>query len=258
MEQISNQPIAENEFARWLSELEKNHLDVMTQAQAKEKENLLKFAEEYIVTDADINKMVEQNRALNKARLNVASEKVAFLNQRDAAKDSGDMEEYERCCKQIEELDALLAKSKNTTSEDKTSRINQRNKYANVATKYEVAKVADSNDLHDPFSRRQTKPSPTFMKPKSSEEENNENKGTNGNNHEPAKLIITEPVIPIEPDHPENQLKFAHDFDLELTVPKTTIIEASKTSSALINPFIIDRPKAALSVNDYKMRRGLI
>jgi len=229
----------------------------MTQAQAKEKENLLKFAEEYIVTDADINKMVEQNRALNKARLNVASEKVAFMNQRDAAKDSGDLEEYERCCKQIEELDAMLAKSKNTTSEDKTSRINQRNKYANVATKYEVAKVADSNDLHDPFSRRQTKPSPTFMKPKNSDE--NDEKVANGINHEPAKLIITEPVIPIEADHPENQLKFAHDFDLELsTVPKTTIIEGSKTNSALINPFIIDRPKAALSVNDYKMRRGLL
>ncbi len=93
--------------------------------------------------------MVEQNRQLNKARLNPASEKIILGTQRDVAKDEGDMEEYERCVKKLEEIETLLSKNTIMEKEDKTllwvSKINQRNKLVNTNTVRVNSKHTHSN-----------------------------------------------------------------------------------------------------------------
>ncbi len=83
-----------------------------------------------------------------------------------------------------------------------------------------------SDEVHDPFSRRQTKPSPTFVKPKNAVEEQqaapNGATHNNENNNNVAATTKNTTSVPTEPQaHPELLLKSAHDFDLDLTVPKT-------------------------------------
>jgi len=259
MENVSNKAPTENEFSRWKNEMEKNRLDLITLGQAKEKENLLIHAQDYIITDEDINKMVEQNRTLNKARLNMAAEKVIYKTQREAAKDEGDMEEYEKLGKKIEEIDAILLKAKEK-GEDKTAAVNRRNKLANTTTKYETVKVV-ADELHDPFSRRATRSAPTFVKPKEDDAEVNGNNNAH-TSHAPKQPEKVVPPPPTPADHPERLLKSAHDFDLDINttqISSTAPVYKSSATTTLISPLpSSDKPKTALSVNDYKIRRGLV
>jgi hypothetical protein len=84
--------------------------------------------------------------------------------------------------------------------------------------------VKAADELHDPFSRRQTNSTPTFVKPKAvvedqaTEQPPSAQANTNKDiaDMEVDKQLSQPAVAPLAPDHPEILLKSAHDFDIEL------------------------------------------
>jgi hypothetical protein len=123
--------------------MERHHLDIMAISEAQSKSKDLLKAINYTYTEEDVKKMIERRKKFLSKPVNFAAERAALMTKRDAAKDLNQMDEYNRLCKQLEQLDerekehrAKLKENEredNLSSADKLKLINKKNKQSNIS-----------------------------------------------------------------------------------------------------------------------------
>jgi RNA polymerase-associated protein RTF1 len=163
METISNKSFSETEFKKWVSEMSKAHLHILTVKETREKQKQLSIAHDYKYTSEDIESMLKEKRKEGKLPVKLAAEKARLTALRDAARDT-DPDEYDRLSEELIRLEQLWRqKCERTTGEGTPAaliaNINLKNKQKNFdkSIAETVKEVKANNDL-DPFSRRKTLP----------------------------------------------------------------------------------------------------
>jgi len=172
MEHISNQPPTEGEWQRWLNEMQKENLPIMTSKVAKEKLDRLERYRTYVKTDHEVSLMVELKRRLNAGPVNLAAERAKLRGALEVAKDHKDQEEINKIKSQLEEIEKKIQRGENRQkNQDKAAVINQRHRELEVSLQRmasNAAITASSSTIDpdlDPFSRRQTKPNRLIIGP---------------------------------------------------------------------------------------------
>lgn len=134
MEHISNQPPTEGEWQRWLNEMQKENLPIMTSKVAKEKLDRLERYRTYVKTDHEVSLMVELKRRLNAAPVNLAAERAKLRGALEVAKDHKDQEEINKIKSQLEEIEKKIQRGENRQKiQDKAAVINQRHRELEVS-----------------------------------------------------------------------------------------------------------------------------
>lgn len=260
MDVVSNSPVDADEFSRWIKQMEKFKLPVMTKQQAQDKALELHKLKNYVYTEEEINRMIEKRKKARNLPMNLSAERARLLSLKVTAQESGNTEEIESLSKELELVEQKIKKRERKTP-DKAALINQKNR------ELELDKSALIDHSHswitdpdlDPFSRRQTKSFNSFRK----DDKENLKEGQppqkdsttqpQNENKQPKK---TKAILPkAEFQDPETALKNAHDFDLDkLQISAPTV----KAPTMAIEENAQKPAKKTLSVEDYKRRRGLV
>lgn len=257
IEHVSNKPPTSTEFNRWFSESEKHDVSIPTRKQVKDKLAVKEALNNYIYTEDDIKKIVAKNKLNNKMPVNVAAERLSLITFREAAQDINNTEEVERLTAKIQELDKIALAQKKALENEKIIAINEKNKLTNQTQKYDSSANAAVSE-NDPFSRRHTKPSfPIFIKNQQTEENNNNSSNVSKEGETSSKPEVKKEENKKKEVDPSLLLKSAHDFELDLSSVSGENSTASK-SSAPVNANVAQNKRPTLSVNDYKVRRGLV
>jgi len=122
MEFASNQDFTREEFQLWEREMSKISDPLPTSKEVSTKLESLKEIEDYTLTDADIQKVIESKNKMRNKPVNIAKEKTALVSERDAAKELGNEEDVKRINEKISELDEIareLEDQTKTTEDDK-------------------------------------------------------------------------------------------------------------------------------------------
>mmetsp|Transcript_20759 Transcript_20759/g.39474 ORF Transcript_20759/g.39474 Transcript_20759/m.39474 type:complete len:690 (+) Transcript_20759:77-2146(+) len=161
MDTISNQPITEPEFLRWINQLNKDLVPVPRKSDFEELIAKIAQANEFRYTSAEVKKILEEKKAEGKGPTNYTVEKSRKVFLRDQARERGDMEEVARLDQEIEVLDVKLKEVQARMT--KLTNLNSRNKLNNELSVYNAAmqKKAMASEgtgktTNDPFSRRPT------------------------------------------------------------------------------------------------------
>jgi len=286
IEYISNAPVTQSEFDRWVREMQKHSLSeaIPDKTAIELLKKQIHSAENYTYTEEEISKMVEESRKKSEKPINIPREKQDILLSLDAAvanNDEATITTLQERLKKLEELEAKQAVA--TKPKHSLEQINDRNKTQNM-TAPKTKRKGVTGDL-DPFSRRPTKPQYLWLPPKKDDKEPDKKDEVEGvqpstttqeTKPQEAKkeenieetLLEEDPTIPADTPtpnpNPNPKLLKAHafDFDIELSVNKSkpatgkTSQQSQKQSATLKNPD--DKPKRkTLSLADYKKRRGL-
>jgi len=277
MEFISNHPFTETEYAKWMTSMAKAKLPIITRQEVVAKRETLSIADNYVYSEEDVERMVEEKKKLKSKPISISTQKAKVLAQIEAAKDAGDMEkkkELKKDKKQIIELEnEENARMLNWHQGSKVSlaNINKKNKASNMVKVVEKKQQTESSET-DPFSRRPTKPSIVKASKKEPQSEgSNGNSGStpqgnekggekepepdeaNANRNEKGK----EPGLDTLITNAHGELELEIDIDL-VASQKSGAPKPAAASSDRKRPAPPPTQKKTLSVEDYKRRRGLI
>ncbi|ORY02879.1 plus-3-domain-containing protein [Basidiobolus meristosporus CBS 931.73] len=163
MDIVSNGSFTMHEFKRLEATLHAEHLKMPTLDHVEEKKEDLEKAHSYVLSDAEINEMIQKKMQFAKAPLNTAMEKAQLIRLRETAEQSGDMEELQRLNAKLAELDELSNVRKKTHDNrlDALAELNKRNRMINMR---EGAK-AEHRINQDRRSRIQDPKNPTTPLP---------------------------------------------------------------------------------------------
>lgn len=261
MDQVSNHSITQTEFTKWLMEMERNEIPIPTKSEVKEVSQKLSERNKFIYTEEIVSKMVPKGND----RLTLSSKKSYLLTQKKELINLGQIntEEYRLICSEIEELEKVLGINTKENSLDKTALINMKNRQANRSMVYDNTSIKSENDA---FSRHQTRAKNIVF---TNIEEIQNDLIEKEIPKEPSKEKKVQAQTPIEPKiekiefiNPDNALKEAHNFDLNLGVSATPKVKVEKNLLPVVSdiPKLEENPKQtrSISVNDYKRRRGLL
>jgi len=169
MDTISNKEYTESEFNKWLNEMKKANVDIITVSEVRAKMEQLAEAKNYTYTAEDISQMLEEKRKAGRLPVNLATEKARLIALREVVRET-DKEEYENICERLAEIERLLKEK------------------ALLVTKEEQV-----NNALDPFARRKSQPRASKAAKPESEQQS---KHTLGNSSDtildPSKQLINE------------------------------------------------------------------
>jgi RNA polymerase-associated protein RTF1 len=165
MELISNSPITEKEWSRYVKVMQFDKLANVTVEHVQKKFKDIQKAKDHIFTDEEITQMIKLKRAHDKIPVNVALKRQELQNEVLIAKEKGDFEKV----KELEEsLLDLEFKVKDATTIDvkleQFTQLNARNRETNYKESREaekalfLAKKQKNESDYDPFARRKTQP----------------------------------------------------------------------------------------------------
>uniref|UniRef100_A0A7E4V2I8 Plus3 domain-containing protein n=1 Tax=Panagrellus redivivus TaxID=6233 RepID=A0A7E4V2I8_PANRE len=157
---VSNQPITENEFAKWKHAMEVDRLPMPTTEYIQKKYNDIQAALNYEYSDADVRKMVEQKQKFIRIPGNLAAHKAELLKLKLDADQNGDLERGATLQAEIDELTAAIEEKERERTQGSLAIafINQRNKEAQMkALAEKAARGGDDNKDDDPFTRKSAK-----------------------------------------------------------------------------------------------------
>ncbi|RUP51702.1 hypothetical protein BC936DRAFT_146392 [Jimgerdemannia flammicorona] len=165
MDIISNQAFTQSEYTRYLTTLENESVRPPTLEHVDSKREDLAAAQAYVLTDKEVEDMIQKKRALSNVPNNVAAEKAQLLTRIEQAKDDGDDEAIRRLEARVRQIENLTAGGSGHEQLDAWAKLNKKNRGRDqvdlrVAEKKQVEerrKLIGANAL-DPFARRKTQP----------------------------------------------------------------------------------------------------
>ncbi|KAK9711857.1 RNA polymerase-associated protein rtf1 [Basidiobolus ranarum] len=163
MDIVSNGDFTMHEYKRLEATISAEHLKMATLDHVEEKKKDLEKAHSYVLSDAEINAMIQKKTEFAKAPLNTAMEKAQIIRLRETAEQSGDHEQVQRLNAKLAELDELSSERKkgNGNRLDALAELNKRNRMINMR---EGAK-AEHRFNQDKRSRIQDPKNPTTPLP---------------------------------------------------------------------------------------------
>jgi RNA polymerase-associated protein RTF1 len=209
MDVVSNSDFIQYEFDRWIETMKEEHQPIITKKTAVSRIAHWKDLESKPVSDEIVSAMVASKRELGSAPRNLISERTMLRHLREEALNSGNSAEVERIDDELAQLDkefaAQPARSSADTRLDALTELNKRNRRLNVANAREAErkshKRSETDNRHDPFSRRKCQPT-NFNVLFDNAESAKEQSGEELDNESQASLLEDR----IESPLPESQL----------------------------------------------------
>lgn len=109
MDIVSNQPVTQQEFSRFLTTLESDRVRVPTIDQIEQKAADLKQAREYVLNDKEVNEMIEKKKAVKGSSVNAAMEKAQLLARLEHAKAYNEVDKVLKLSRELKELEERIA-----------------------------------------------------------------------------------------------------------------------------------------------------
>jgi len=177
MDIVSNQYVDQSEFERWLITMKYYNLELPSKEHIARKQEDLNKAKEYILTEKDVENIVQQKKALRGEKKELTIEKSNLTTLKYFAELRGDMGEARELDTRIQEIsEELEAKfAERDPTDDVWARINARNKKQNK----EDARVAEQRKMElakgiKKYVPHEIKKEPNVKKPKGEEFEDND------------------------------------------------------------------------------------
>lgn len=150
MEYVSNKPFTEEEFEVWKKTMLKHNYEPPTPKQLDSLVKNINFAKNYVYTEEDIEKMIEQNRknAIEKGLLIDSKSIMSLKRQLKSAKERNDTEEIESLKKKLNDIYEIQKKKieeryKNVPN---IEAINRKNKEINSGKIFKQKKESSSDE----------------------------------------------------------------------------------------------------------------
>ncbi|PHZ14865.1 plus-3-domain-containing protein [Rhizopus microsporus ATCC 52813] len=105
MDIISNQPITQHEYSRFIATLEHDKVRVPSMDHIKQKVEDIKNAREYVLNDKEVNEMIERKRAVKGSSMNAVMEKAQLMARLQHAESNNDTEQVMKLTKELKELE---------------------------------------------------------------------------------------------------------------------------------------------------------
>jgi len=272
MEFVSNNTFTDSEFDKWKETV---MLAGMALPSTKELEGLEKRIARALVErlgDKDINNMIKEKERFMVNPRNYAMHKSRLARDRDNALQAGDTvvtEELNRKLEALEERAEELDRQRSSKISS-IALINDKNRKRNIeraeqGIREEMARKLIEGEVHDPFTRRKTKPSMTKTKDSEmtterllqlEEEKAQEPEKLKEKEKEKEKLKEEEEK---KENKPLDDLFSAHNFDITIDLDVTSPNNAANVSlKPVVHAKASNGPKKSLNLADYKKKRGLI
>ncbi|CAO3666869.1 unnamed protein product [Rhizopus microsporus] len=105
MDIISNQPITQHEYSRFIATLEHDKVRIPSMDHIKQKVEDIKNAREYVLNDKEVNEMIERKRAVKGSSMNAVMEKAQLMARLQHAESNNDTEQVMKLTKELKELE---------------------------------------------------------------------------------------------------------------------------------------------------------
>ncbi|GBC09128.1 hypothetical protein RclHR1_08620004 [Rhizophagus clarus] len=177
MDIVSNQYVDQSEFERWLITMKHQNIELPSKEHTSRKQEDLNKAKEYILTEKDVENIVQQKKALRGEKKELTIEKSNLTTLKYFAElrgDIGEAKELDARIREIsEELEAKFAERDPT--DDVWARINARNKKQNKedARAAEQRKIELAKGIRR-YVPHEIKKEPNVKKPKGEGFEDND------------------------------------------------------------------------------------
>ncbi|CAG8447252.1 133_t:CDS:2 [Funneliformis mosseae] len=173
MDIVSNQYVDQSEFERWLITMKYHNLELPSKDHISRKQEALNTAKEYILTEKDVENIVQQKKALRGEKKELTIEKSNLTTLKYFAEVRGDIKEAKELDTRIQEISKELTERDPT--EDVWARINARNKKQNK----EDARAAEQRRIElakgiKRYVPHEIKKEPKVKNPKGEEFKDNE------------------------------------------------------------------------------------
>jgi len=282
IEYISNSPITLLEYQRWLREMERADLEVLTPEDVRDKLKQIENTRNYVYTHEDIERMIQEKSQLRARPVNLAATKALLIQQRDGANTEEEAAAVTAELERINELDRRESQKKQEKRLN-ISNINKRNKAQNMVMSHVANQASTASNTADPFSRRPTAPSIHIFSKSTAPQVSSSSSSSSSAPTEKAEADLlkkTEAKTPVPPKTSKQEKKdkeeptpesvaLLHSLDIDVDINNLA-------SSNVQRPIVPARPGAparkslgvhgttpkpkpkAISLDDYKRRRGLI
>ncbi|UJR09158.1 hypothetical protein I4U23_013406 [Adineta vaga] len=163
LEFVSNSEISDSEFKRWRETTIKQGVSLPTVKDLDNKVTEINKCKQYVLSNQDISKIVEEKSRFRKTPINYAMAKNELLKEIDIAKDENDIERETELRKKLNETEQRASELDRIRSQNISAiaQINQRNR-KNTQENVEMALTREAqehpNAASDPFTRRRCAP----------------------------------------------------------------------------------------------------
>jgi RNA polymerase-associated protein RTF1 len=295
IEYISNSGVTEDEFNYWVKIMQKAKLPILTPQEVSQRRQQIEYADNYVWTDSEINKRIEEARKLKLRPVNIVRERFNLMEELqllqvgapDDADTKAKIAEIKQRLEELNQMEAEMERQNKEKMKIDFTAINRRNIALNMEAAMLRSTVRDLVDpTNDPFSRRPTLPQYDWLhsikaKDKSSdssqdEDKNKQTKTDDTKNEKNAKEQTKEEKEVKEETNvtapPSSELGVSIDIDIDLTINKNSspkdvkkeVNNTSDTTRELTTTILNAEPseqlnvKKTLTLSDYKRRRGLL
>ena len=245
---VSNKGFTQEELNFWNSILAEEGKSLISKEYVEQHKDYKSIADEFTYDEDAISEMVKRKEELAKRPKSIAVRKSDLLMAKEAAKDSNDMDAFQKITGQLAELDRIEYQLKSRallkTSNSGVVDINEKNRRRNFemslafAEKQRMERRRQSGDGEaDPFSRRPTRPTFNFSA------KNPEIEVTH--QVSPAPSPSERPDVWKQTLDYSDQTESTHDFDFEIepivpaatgpavtTTPASTVTTNGSSSSS--------------------------
>ncbi|KAJ1975707.1 RNA polymerase-associated protein rtf1 [Dimargaris verticillata] len=132
MDIISNKPFTEREHERLVHALRTDRMPLVSTRHIEQKEQDLKAAHSYVLTNKEVEEIIERRKKFSNQPSNYVNQKAELLRQLDTAKQVDDLAEITRLETEIERISKLLSGTSYTNEKlVALAEINRRNRLLN-------------------------------------------------------------------------------------------------------------------------------
>ncbi|KAG0220490.1 hypothetical protein BGX31_010949 [Mortierella sp. GBA43] len=228
MDIISNGAFTEDEFRRYESVLRSEKLDISTQDHVENKRKDIERAKEYVLTDKEVEAILELKRQMKQGRLNPIVHRT-ILEQQKMAQTQEEAEETERRLQELKEAELAQRSLRSNNKLDVWAKLNERNRNLNRSSGREAGeRLAQQNKQkgpnmrdQDPFARRKTVPKIFYDNVSSPASPSNKDSGASSptpGNSTPAPTAQSVAATPAMPQSRWEEVVLAMKDDLNMDV----------------------------------------
>ncbi|CAF3499645.1 unnamed protein product [Rotaria sp. Silwood1] len=163
LEFVSNSEISDSEFKRWREASIKQNISLPTLEKVDNKRKEINKFKQYVFSNREITKIVEEKKRFRKAPINYAMTKQELLKEIDIARDENDIKKENELRKKLDEMEERASEidRRRTANNSVLAQINRRNrKRTQQNVEKALAREAQEHrDVQaDPFTRRRCAP----------------------------------------------------------------------------------------------------
>eukprot|EP01018_Ginkgo_biloba_P012712 Gb_11901 [translate_table: standard] len=283
MTRVSDSPPEEKEYKDWEREVERSGSRLPTLEEVLEKEEAIKRLSGYVYSAAAVKQMLEAKKSAVSKPSNVAVEKNRLMKELVLAESKNEHAEVEKLQERLKELEAYSVHSMSLNAKAvMLSELNRKNRYENFKNASENKTLNLFGETgNDPFCRRWTRSQNYYRtgKPKKADADEKEAVRNTDDTGEDTTAAVQEAagdagklVDTNAPVDPQTELFNLHNFELPISLAP---LQKFGGIQGVYQAFMARKQRLestcgvrvnnndgqghlALTVNDYKRRRGLL